>query len=149
VPPLALETGWIFIIVVLIALPIGAIAFAAGAGHALSQIGRGGLSLEGEPLPRESVASSALREEEVRQMVAARSYRAVARGEAPLDVDAEVERLLASDAGPGLGADRGLREEVRQLVVARNERLARQGKEPLDVDAEVERQLAELENLGQ
>ena len=73
-----------------------------------------------------------------------------ARGEKPLDVDAEVEKLLAPErGGPSLGADRALREEVRQLVVARNERRLRQGKKPLDVDAEVERQLRELENLGQ
>ena len=93
--------------------------------------------------------SAEVREEEIRQMVQARSDRAEARGAAPIDVDAEVEKLLAPDEGPGLGADAGLREEVRQLVVARNERRVRQGKKELDVDAEVERQLRELENLGQ
>ena len=152
--PLAVETGVILIIIVLVALPIGAFAFAAGAGNALRQVGRGGLSLEGEPPPREdaftTMATSQVREEEIRQMVEARSYRAVARGGKPLDVDAEVEKLLApQQAGPGLGADKGLREEVRQLVVARNERRARQGKEPLDVESEVERQLRDLEGLGQ
>ena len=96
------------------------------------------------PLPAE------VREEEIRQMVQARSDRAEASGGKPLDVDAEVEKLLAPDtAGSGLGADKDLREEVRQLVVARNERRERQGKKPLDVDGEVERQLRELENLGQ
>jgi hypothetical protein len=154
VPLLAVETGVILIIVVLVALPIGAIAFAAGAGDALKQVGRGGLSLEGEPPPREdafsTMATSQVREEEIRQMVEARSYRAVARGDEALDVDAEVEKLLAPDrTGPGLGADKGLREEIRQLVVARNERRVRQGKEPLDVEAEIERQLEELEGLGQ
>jgi hypothetical protein len=64
-------------------------------------------------------------------------------------VDAEVERLLATDSGPPVASDPGLREEVRQLVVARNERRVRQGKKELDVDAEVERELRELENLGQ
>ena len=83
-------------------------------------------------------------------MVQARSDRGVAKGREPLDVDAEVEKLLATESsGPGLGADRGLREEVRQLVVARNERRQRQGKEPLDVEKEIDRQLRELENLGQ
>jgi hypothetical protein len=67
-----------------------------------------------------------------------------------LDVDAEVERLVASEGGGlGLRGDKALREEIRQLVVARNERRQRQGKKPLDVEQEIERQLRELENLGQ
>jgi hypothetical protein len=91
-----------------------------------------------------------VREEEIRQMVQARSDRAVARGEKGFDVDAEVEKLLAPEReGAGLAGDKQLLEEVRQLVVARNERRVRQGKKALDVDAEVERQLRELENLGQ
>ena len=73
-------------------------------------------------------------------MLEAKSARREARGEAPLDIEAE----LASLSAPDVKADEGLREEVRQLVEARNERRARQGKEPLDVDAEVERQLREL-----
>jgi hypothetical protein len=149
---LAVETGVILIIVVLVTLPIAAFAFAAGAGRAFNSIGRGGLSLEDGPPPREvgGAASARIREEEVRQMVEARSYRAVARGGAPLDVDAEVASLLAAGStGPGVGSDEALREEVRQLVVARNERRARQGKEPLDVEREIERQLRELEGLGQ
>jgi len=82
-------------------------------------------------------------------MLEAKSYRQEARGEAPLDVDAEAKRLLAEKPQAPTGIDSRLVEEVRQLVVARNERRARQGKEPLDVEAEVERQLRELENLGQ
>jgi hypothetical protein len=92
--------------------------------------------------------SAEVREEEIRQMVQARSDRAVARGSEPIDVDAEVERLLAPEPG-GVGNDPALREEVRTLVVAKNERRQRQGKKPLDVEAEVDRQLRELENLGQ
>ena len=83
-------------------------------------------------------------------MVQARSDRGVAKGREALDVEAEVEKLLATDiGGPSLGDDRALREEVRQLVVARNERRERQGKEPLDVEREIDRQLRDLENLGQ
>jgi hypothetical protein len=78
--------------------------------------------------------------EEIRQMIQARSDRREARGEPPLDVDAEVAALLRP---PG-GEDAELREEVRQLVIARNERRARRGEEPLDVEAEVERQLRDL-----
>jgi hypothetical protein len=78
--------------------------------------------------------------EEVRQMIQARSDRREARGEAPLDVDAEVAALLR----PQPSEDVELREEVRQLVIARNERRMRRGEDPLDVEAEVERQLRDL-----
>ena len=80
--------------------------------------------------------------EEIRQMLEAKSRRREARGEAPLDVEAELAQLTA--AAPGSG-DPALREEVRQLVIARNERRLRQGKEPLDVEAEIDRQLRDLE----
>jgi hypothetical protein len=152
VPPLAIETGVVLILVVIAALPIGAAVFALGAGNAFNRIGKGDLAMDHD-LPQgggSAPVSSAVREEEIRQMVEARSYRRQARGEEPLDVDAEVNRLLAPERGSGsLGQDQDLRDEVRQLVVARNERRQRQGKEPLDVQEEVERQLRELENLGQ
>jgi hypothetical protein len=153
-PIAEIDSGTILILIVLVALPIGAIVFAAGAGNALKQIGKGDLAID-QDLPQSSGAniapvSAAVREEEIRQMVQARSDRGVAKGREPLDVDDEVEKLLAPErGGPGLGADPQLREEVQQLVVARNERRQRQGKRPLDVEAEVERQLRELENLGQ
>jgi hypothetical protein len=72
--------------------------------------------------------------------VEAKSARRVARGEPPLDVDAEVAALTSAP----VAADPELRDEVRQLVIARNERRMRRGQEPLDVDAEVEKQLREL-----
>ena len=121
-----------------------AVVALAGSGKAYDQIGRGGLSLRdgadrpaGEPGP-----SAALRErdEEVRQLLEARSARRVARGETPLDVEAELRRLTAA----ATAADPELRAEVRRLVVARNERRLRQGRPPLDVEAEVERQLRDL-----
>jgi hypothetical protein len=148
------QVGIVLIIVALVALPVGAIVFATGAGGALRQIGKGQFALE-EDFPQSSrgpvhAVSAEVREEEIRQMIQARSDRGVAKGRKALDVDAEVEKLLATgSAGPRLGADRALREEVRQLVVARNERRQRQGKKPLDVEKEIERQLRELENLGQ
>ncbi len=111
-------------------------------------IGQGGLSREGEPgggapAPHDSPAARAEQEEEVRQMLRARSERLVRRGGAPLDVEAEVARLLAP-ASASAAHDPGLVEEVRQMVLARNERRVRRGEEPLDVDAEVERTLEEL-----
>jgi hypothetical protein len=114
------------------------------------QIGQGGLSRDGDhggslPPAPQSPAADAEREQEIRQMLGARSDRLVRRGEPALDIDAEVARLLAPGAGASGSRDEGLVEEVRQLVVARNARRARQGMEPLDVDAEVARTLQELE----
>jgi hypothetical protein len=98
---------------------------------------------QGRGSPRAgSAAAKAEADEEIRQMVEAKSARRVARGQAPLDVDAEIARLT-QPAAPAQ-ADEGLRDEVRQLVIARNERRLRQGKEPLDVEAEVDRQLQDL-----
>jgi hypothetical protein len=154
-PPVAdFQVGIVLIIVVLVALPLGAIVFARGAGKSFDEIGKGPLAME-QDFPQESggqmyAVSAEVREEEIRQMIQARSDRGVAKGRKALDVDAEVEKLLATDsAGPSLAGDKALREEIRQLVVARNERRERQGKEPLDVEKEIERQLRELENLGQ
>ena len=149
----ALSTGDAFLIAVVVAVPFAILSFALGAKGALGQIGKGPLSIEQE-MPQSEGGSSApasgeAREAEVRQMVEAKAYRQAARGEEPLDVEAEVQRLMETGPAPSLGGDAGLREEVRQLVVARNERRVRKGEEPLDVDSEVERQLRELENLGQ
>lgn len=152
----AVSNGEVILIVVIAAIPIAALAFAAGAGNALRQIGKGPLSLEFDrdvpQPPRDSTTddgASRQREAEIRQLLEAKAYRQSARGESPLDVDAELERLLAEGSSDAPGNDPQLRIEVRQLVHARNERRLRQGKEPLDVDEEVERQLRELENLGQ
>ncbi len=81
---------------------------------------------------------AAVREAEIRQMLEARNTRRTARGEAPVDVDAELRALTAPVADPAL------REEVRTLVVARNARRVARGEEPLDVEAETDRQLREL-----
>ncbi|MGI8804520.1 MAG: hypothetical protein ACR2IN_02280 [Thermoleophilaceae bacterium] len=135
----------VLIIVVAVAVVI-AIASAIGMGDVYRSIGKGGLSLDepdsAAPQPPDTPASRAEAEAEIRQMVEAKSARREARGERPLDVDAEVAELTGD--GGGHAHDAGLREEVRQLVEARNERRVRKGQEPLDVDAEVERQLREL-----
>jgi hypothetical protein len=114
-------------------------------------IGQGGLSRDSDDgalmaPPPESPAARAEREQEIRQMLTARSERLVRRGEPALDIDAELARLLEPEPAAGAaGNDEGLAAEVRQLVVARNERCARQGLEPLEVEAEVARTLAELQ----
>ena len=85
------------------------------------------------------------REAEIRQLLTARSERLVRRGEAPLDIDAELARIDGGGRDPSAGShDPALAEEVRQLVRARNERRTRQGLDTLDVEAEVQRTLSEL-----
>jgi hypothetical protein len=152
------ETGLSFVV-------FGTVAFSVvmsllflvtrGSDSMYDQIGQGGLSRDidyggGAPAgdrpaaALNSPAGRAEREQEIRQMLGARSERLVRRGEPALDIDAEVARLLTPARAPG-AQDAGLAEEVRQLVVARNERRVRQGLEPLEVEAEVARTLAELE----
>ena len=129
--------GTILIAVSLLAVVIAAVSY-WGSGRIYSGLGRGDLDMDRErPV---AAASAAEAQEEIRQMLQAKSDRRQARGEAPIDIDAEVASLTR---GPSLG-DPGLRDEVRQLVIARNERRLRQGKDPLDVEAEVNRQLRDL-----
>jgi hypothetical protein len=140
---------------VALALIVSLVALASrGGGSAYDQIGRGGISREGEhtvasaaPAP-DSPQARAERELEIRQMLVARSERLVRRGRPALDIDTELARLLEQEQ-EGMQAsnphDAGLVAEVRQLVLARNERRARQGLEPLDVDSEVKRTLEELQ----
>ena len=129
-------------------------------GSLYERIGREGDSSTAEPRlePRPgSPAAIAERDTEIRQMLQARSDRRVQRGQAPLDLDAEVTRLTAepsgsprSDPGEPSAADAHrhdpeLVEELRQLAEARNQRRMRRGEAPLDVPAEVRRALAELD----
>jgi hypothetical protein len=155
---LALSNGEAILVIVLAAIPIGALTFALGAGGAYKQIGKGQFSVQFEhDLPQKmpdsgADASPEVREAELRQLLEAKAYRQSARGEDPVDVDAELERIRDSEreaVAVAVADDPQLREEVRQLVVARNERRVRKGERPLDVEAEVERQLREFENLGQ
>jgi hypothetical protein len=79
------------LLVVLIAVPplafVIALVTLATSGGAYDAIGRGGIAAA-EDEPRADVAA------EVRQVVEARNARRVARGEPPLDVEAEVLRRL-------------------------------------------------------
>ncbi len=75
-------------------------------------------------------------------MLRARNARRVRRGEAPLDVEAELARLTAPAVDPEL------RSEIRDLVIARNYRRRRAGKPALDVEQEIERELFNLRDLG-
>jgi hypothetical protein len=131
------DFGTIIIIVSVVAVVVAAVSY-WGSGRVYGSIGDSDLLMRRET----SVAApdSAEAREEIRQMLEAKSARRQARGETPLDVEAELAALTR--AAPG--SDPELREEVRQLVIARNERRMRKGEEPLDVDAEVERQLRAL-----
>jgi hypothetical protein len=153
---LSLSTGEVILIIVFTTIPIALLTFALGAKNALNQVGKGQLSVEFESdLPSTTLTDSdaergsAAREDEIRQLLEAKAYRQRARGEKPVDVPAELNRLMTEGPPVPAGTDPQLAVEVRQLVVARNERRVRQGKEPLDVEQEVQRQLRELENLGQ
>jgi hypothetical protein len=148
----ALDYGNVMIVIVVLTIPIAAIAF-AGSGPALKTLGKGRFAIDRE-LPRQGLAppepiSPRMREAELRQMLEAKSYRRQARGQPALDVEAELARLLAAEKPGAGGIDAELRAEVRSLVLARNERRMRRGQAPLDVEEEIERQLSELENLGQ
>ena len=136
--------GTVLIVVCILAVVAAAVSY-WGTGQIYSGLGRSGpFSMEDEGPdrrgPTPAPASAAEAREEIRQLLEAKSARREARGQAPLDVDAELAALTSAP----VQADPGLREEVRQLVVARNERRARQGKPPLDVEAEVDRELRDL-----
>ena len=131
-----MDFGTILIGVSILSVIVAAFSY-WGSGRIYSGLGRGDLELRRE----EPVASPAETREEIRQMLEAKSRRREARGEPPLDIEAELASLTSGPPGAG---DPALREEVRQLVVARNERRLRQGKEPLDVEAEIDRQLRDL-----
>jgi hypothetical protein len=148
-----IKSGYVLAAITLFTLPVAATAFARS-GPAWRGIGGGRFSIEQTlPPPRldgpAPPVDPALQAAEARQMLEAKSYRRQQRGEAPLDVEAEVARLLASPLGASLDLDEQLRAEVRELVLARNERLMRSGRPPLDVEAEVERQLRDFVGLGE
>ena len=122
---------------------VAAVVLLATSGGSYDHVGRGGLSIgEDRPSVRPSggggAGSRADRDAEIRQLLDARNARRAARGEAPVDVEAELAALTAPAADPDLES------EVRALVEARNARRAARGEAPLDVDAEVSRRLREM-----
>ena len=95
---------------VLIGVSVLAVLAAAlsywGSGRIYSGLGRSDLEMR-----REEPASSAEANEEIRQMLEAKSRRREARGEAPIDVEAELTLLTTGTPGPG---DPALREVADQ-----------------------------------
>ena len=138
---------WVMVAGVAIGVIVAVVTLFVG-GSSYDRIGKGMFSLDAPDRPRGpapgSPAAQAEARAEIRQLVEAKSARREARGQDPLDIEAEIDALTGPSASGDLDVDPGLREEVRQLVVARNERRLRQGKEPLDVETEVDRQLRDL-----
>ena len=137
--------GTVVIILAVVGAVLAAFAY-VGSGRLYDGIGKGAFSLDQPDRPKGpqpgSAAYNAEAEAETRQMLEAKSALRVARGESPLDVDAEYAALTSTPAAGG--RDEALRDEVRQLVIAKNERRARHGEPPLDVETEVDRQLRDL-----
>jgi hypothetical protein len=137
----------ILVVLAIIVFVLGGLLSMLGSGGVYDQIGQGGLSAEprkpSPPAPELSGGDPG--DEEIRQMLTARSERLVRQGSAPLDIDTEIARLAGDgSASGGGGHDPGLVAETRQLVAARSERRVRAGLAALDVEAEIARVLAEL-----
>jgi hypothetical protein len=95
-----MEPG-VVIAIVVVAVTIASALVYVGVSGALRSW-RGSLRGVDEELLGETdteAGAAADREEEIRQMVEAQSYRRVQRGEQPLDIDAEVERRLSEPPG--------------------------------------------------
>ncbi len=137
--------GTVLFVVVGIAAVIAILSFAASR-DAYRQIGRGGLTMDGDEAPARdghiAAPTSADGQAEIRQMLDARNARRARKGQEPVDVEAELARLTS--ASHQADVDPALRDEVRHMVLARNARRVRKGQEPLDVEVEIERQLREL-----
>lgn len=147
----ASEFSLVLLLTVLVVVPIAAVAFARS-GKALEELGKGRFAIDrdddlGSGMTASEAPAAAEREraEEVRQMLEAADFRSQARGEGRIDVELEMERLMAgeSDTDPPSPPESGIRAEIRQLVIANNERRERRGEEPLDVESEVERRMKE------
>jgi hypothetical protein len=80
---------------------IGAVVALAMSGGSYDRIGRGGMSIgDDRPAQLRALTAPAADPElaaEVRQLVEARNARRIARGEAPLDVEAEVAKRLRNE----------------------------------------------------
>ena len=116
-------------------------------GKQWEEYGRDRLVMDREAAPsvgREVTGSPAAmreRDGEIREFLEARNERRRRRGEALVDVEAELRRLTTPQI------DDGIRAEIRDLVIARNHRRARAGKPPLDVEAEIAREIEGLSEL--
>src|SRR3954462_12346405 len=105
-----------FLWVMLAVLPVGVIValiilFASESGY--DRIGRGAFSLDAPDRPATrpapgSAAAGAGRRGEIRQLVEAKSAGREARGEDPLDVEAEIDALTGGGGAGAVAADPAL-----------------------------------------
>src|SRR3954469_7981673 len=104
-----MDFGSVVIVVAVVAVLVAAASY-WGTGRIYSGLGReGGLDMTREPT---APSTGPEVQEEIRQMLEAKSDRRGARGAPELDVDAELAALTSGAPE----ADAGLREEIRQLV---------------------------------
>jgi hypothetical protein len=136
--------------VVWVVCGVGVLAALAGllfSGRTWEEYGRNHLvrdtdrSRASGPVAHGTAAAALERDLEIRQLLEARNARRARRGEASVDVEAELRRLTVPQIDPEL------RSEIRDLVVARNHRRLRSGKPPLDVETEIEREIAGLSGV--
>ncbi len=77
-----------------------ALLLAAHSSGIYDRIGEGGFDRDSQAPGGTSCAAASVRDEEIHQMLEARNARRAARGQEPLDVEAETERRLR-DLGGG------------------------------------------------
>jgi hypothetical protein len=127
---------------------VAAVIALVSSGKQWEEFGRDRLVMDRDSSPsagRQMTATpTALRErdDEIREFLEARNERRRRRGEALVDVEAELQRLTTTHI------DDGIRAEIRDLVIARNHRRARAGKPQLDVEAEIAREIEALSELA-
>ena len=99
--------GTVLIVVCVIAVIVAALSF-RGSGNIYKGLGpqrpRSRWTRTTSPAAGADLAAAQSPEarEEIRQMLEAKSARREARGQAPLDIDAEVEKLTAPQAAPAM-----------------------------------------------
>ena len=110
----ASEFGIVLLLTILIVVPVAGVAFARS-GKALEELGKGRFSIDrdddlGSDTTATDSAETAERElsEEVRQMIEAADFRSQARGEGRLDIEREIERLMAREVPAGTPPPRAL-----------------------------------------
>ena len=101
--------GTVVIVLALVAVVVAAASY-WGSGSIYGGLGKGGLGMDHDERRPTGAAGpqSAEAQEEIRQMLEAKSARREARGEAPLDVESELASLTRAEPA----ADPALREEV-------------------------------------
>jgi hypothetical protein len=136
--------------VVVVVSAVGLVAALAGlalSGRTWEEFGRRHLVRDADPSrgagsgPAGAQTAPRERDLEIEQLLEARNAFRLRRGEAPVDIQAELARLTAPRIDPEL------RAEIRDLVIARNHRRMRAGQPPLDIEVEIEREIAGLSGI--